>query len=109
MTTLTFGRLQPYTGLRNQSISVKSKANHCCFKESFLGKFDQKFCDVTFYVGMCPNGKVDKSRLFRISAHKCVIGYASPAFQEMFKGDFKDRTEVILLDIHPLDFCFILR
>lgn len=67
--------------------------------------------DVTFFVGnrLESDGPVDKSKLLRVPGHKCVIAQVSPKFERMFADHLKQRTEVIIDDVSPVDFVSMLR
>lgn len=78
-------------------------SNHL-FKKSFL---NNAYSDLTFYVGDWPESKgpVDKTKLLRVPAHKCIITTASPLFEQLWQNE----TEVIIADVDPLNFLYFLR
>ncbi|XP_040572617.2 BTB/POZ domain-containing protein 6-B-like [Lepeophtheirus salmonis] len=66
------------------------------------------FSDVSFMVGGNKGVSPEK-----ISAHKCILGSASPVFELMFNGDFKESKkediEIDVPDVSPSGFRDMLR
>lgn len=76
------------------------------FEDFFLNPL---FSDLTFYVGEWPQYKtgqpMDKSKLLRVPAHRCVISGVNSTFDDLVG----DQDEVIISNMKPLDFLLILR
>lgn len=80
------------------------------FHQAFLD--NEEFYDVIFFVGLCPESTcrpVDKNKLMRIPAHKCVLATASPLFAQMFSQDGQGVQEIIVDDTEPIVFLLLLR
>ena len=70
-----------------------------------------RLSDVTFYVGQCddPNLPVDKEKLEKIYAHQFLLSASSPVMEAMFIGDWAEKDEVIITDIHSNAFMTVLK